>query len=225
MKINLLALLIFSSFAVHAQSDPLGAFNKHVVEKWTHEYVRYGAFKVKGSPYLLGEAFAGQAMVNGTGSVTDKRILFNLPDQKVGFEMDGQFVVPDGNVTSFALVLPEKYGSQTLEFTEWANFKNHKQKGYVQLVAKNKKAIFLKNYRSRVINDPSDPYSKEIKIFEQYSEYFIYDLVSNELHAVKLRDKDILKALAAFPDARSLATELGWELNSEKNVAMLIQRL
>jgi len=59
MKQILSFFAILSALMVNAQPDPVGNFNKHVIEKWTHDYIRVSQYRVKGSPYLLGESFNG----------------------------------------------------------------------------------------------------------------------------------------------------------------------
>jgi len=56
----LFSLLMLSFTFVNAQTDAIGDFNKHVIEKWTEDYIRVSQYRVKGSPYLLGESFDGE---------------------------------------------------------------------------------------------------------------------------------------------------------------------
>jgi len=56
----LFSFLMLSFTFVNAQTDAIGDFNKHVIEKWTEDYIRVSQYRVKGSPYLLGESFDGE---------------------------------------------------------------------------------------------------------------------------------------------------------------------
>jgi outer membrane protein assembly factor BamE (lipoprotein component of BamABCDE complex) len=46
-----------------------------------------------------------------------------------------------------------------------------------------------------MVADPAEMYSKDIKLFEQYYDYYIYNRATAELNKVKLKDKDVLEAL------------------------------
>ena len=64
MKQVLIIFAFFSALMVNAQPDPIGNFNKHVIEKWTHEYIRVSQYRVKGSPYLLGDSSKANKVLN-----------------------------------------------------------------------------------------------------------------------------------------------------------------
>ena len=180
---------------VNAQPDPIGNFNKHVIEKWTHEYIRVSQYRVKGSPYLLGESFNGDITMK-TGVVTvDKKILYDIYDQKVGVDLDKKFVSPDGEVSGFFIQLSENFGGEKLNFINAANLPKVSLKGYLNVIADGSKFAFLRQYRIRLVADPADMYSKDIKLFEQYYDYYIYNRATAELNKIKLKDKDVLEAL------------------------------
>lgn len=180
---------------VSAQPDPIGNFNKHVIEKWTHEYIRVSQYRVKGSPYLLGESFNGDIAMK-TGVVTvDKKILYDIYDQKVGVDLDKKFVSPDGEVSGFFIQLSENFGGEKLNFINAANLPKVSLKGYLNVIADGSKFAFLRQYRIRLVADPADMYSKDIKLFEQYYDYYIYNRATAELNKIKLKDKDVLEAL------------------------------
>src|SRR5688572_8918327 len=73
-----------------SQPDPVADFNKQIVQNWIGEYVRIGQYRVKGSPYLLGESFPGSITYKGGKSVTDKNILYDLYHQKAGVDVNHQ---------------------------------------------------------------------------------------------------------------------------------------
>jgi len=180
---------------VNAQPDPIGNFNKHVIEKWTHEYIRVSQYRVKGSPYLLGESFNGDITMK-TGVVTvDKKILYDIYDQKVGVDLDKKFVSPDGEVSGFFIQLSENFGGEKLNFINAANLPKVNLKGYLNVITDGSKFAFLRQYRIRLVADPAEMYSKEIKLFEQYYDYYIYNRATAELNKIKLKDKDVLEAL------------------------------
>ena len=91
-------IAVLGVLMVNAQPDPIGNFNKHVIEKWTHDYIRVSQYRVKGSPYLLGDSFSGDITMKSGVVTVDKKILYDIYDQKVGFDLDKKFVAPDGEV-------------------------------------------------------------------------------------------------------------------------------
>jgi hypothetical protein len=195
MKQVLIIFAFFSALMVNAQPDPIGNFNKHVIEKWTHEYIRVSQYRVKGSPYLLGDSFNGDITMK-TGVVTvDKKILYDIYDQKVGVDLDKKFVSPDGDVSGFFIQLSENFGGEKLNFINAANLPKVNLKGYLNVITDGSKFAFLRQYRIRLVADPADMYSKDIKLFEQYYDYYIYNRVTAELNKIKLKDKDVLEAL------------------------------
>jgi len=195
MKQVLIIFAFFSALMVNAQPDPIGNFNKHVIEKWTHEYIRVSQYRVKGSPYLLGDSFSGDITMK-TGVVTvDKKILYDIYDQKVGVDLDKKFVSPDGDVSGFFIQLSENFGGEKLNFINAANLPKVNLKGYLNVITDGSNFAFLRQYRIRLVADPADMYSKDIKLFEQYYDYYIYNRVTAELNKIKLKDKDVLEAL------------------------------
>ena len=178
-----------------AQPDPIGNFNKHVVEKWTHDYIRVSQYRVKGSPYLLGESFNGDISMKSGVVTVDKKILYDIYDQKVGMDLDKKFVAPDGEVSGFFIQLSENFGGEKLSFINASNLPKVNLKGYLNVIADGSKFAFLRQYRIRLVADPAEMYSKDIKLFEQYYDYYIYNRATAELNKIKLKDKDVLEAL------------------------------
>jgi hypothetical protein len=188
-------IAVLGVLMVNAQPDPIGNFNKHVIEKWTHDYIRVSQYRVKGSPYLLGESFNGDITMKSGVVTVDKQILYDIYDQKVGFDLDKKFVAPDGEVSSFFIQLSENFGGEKLSFINAANLPKVNLKGYLNVIADGSKFAFLRQYRIRMVADPAEMYSKDIKLFEQYYDYYIYNRATAEMNKIKLKDKDVLEAL------------------------------
>lgn len=186
---------VLGALIVSAQPDPIGNFNKHVIEKWTHDYIRVSQYRVKGSPYLLGESFGGDITMKSGVVTVDKKILYDIYDQKVGMDLDKKFVSPDGEVAGFFIQLPENFGGEKLNFINASNLPKVNLKGYLNVIADGSKFAFLRQYRIRLVADPAEMYSKDIKLFEQYYDYYIYNRTTAELNKIKLKDKDVLEAL------------------------------
>lgn len=211
MKKALLFVCMFVFGNLFAQPDPIGNFNKHVVEKWTHDYIRVSQYRVKGSPYLLGESFNGDISMK-TGVVTvDKKILYNIYDQKVGTDLDNKFVAPDGEVSGFFIQLSDIHGGEKLNFINATSLPNVSLKGYLNVLTDGSKFAFLRQYKIRLVADPAEMYSKDIKLFEQYYDYFIYNRSNSSLTKIKLKTKDVIELLGdgAANTTENLTTVFG----------------
>lgn len=208
MKYYLSVLLLFVCLIGKSQPDPVGSFNKHVIEQWTEQYIQISQYKVKGSPYLLGEPFDGQITMKSGIKTTGIKVLYNIYEQKVSLDMNNELVKPNGEIASFYIRLPEKFGVDLLEFLPASDFPEAKEKGYFNIIADGPNASFLRTYKTRLVPDPQNLYSKDFRVFEQYNEYFIFNKKNNKIHKIKLREKDIREALGSF--------ELPGGLNLEK---------
>lgn len=196
-----LTILIFSFIfcSANSQTDAIGDFNKHVIEKWSEDFIRISQYKVKGSPYLLGESFDGALVVKSGVVASNQKILYDLYNQKVGVEINKELVKPDGEVVSFFIQLPEKFGNEKLEFINASTLKNASLNGYLNILETGNKLILLRQYKTRVIADPANMYSKDFRIFEQYYDYYLYNNATNSLEKIKLKQKDVISALNGLP--------------------------
>ncbi|MFZ9300555.1 MAG: hypothetical protein ACO23V_06220 [Chitinophagaceae bacterium] len=208
MRITLILCFLFLGFLALAQPDPVGNFNKHVIEQWTEQYMQVSQYKVKGSPYLLGESFDGQITMKSGIQTKGQKILYNIYEQNAGVELNKKLISPDGDIVSFFIQLPEKFGGEKLDFLPVTAFPDAKQKGYYNILADGPKASFLRMYKTRLIPDPQNMYTKDFRIFEQYNEYYIFNKVTKEIHKIKLREKDVREALGnvKLPEGLELET-------------------
>lgn len=200
MKSFLGSLFFLSLFGTAiSQTDAIGDFNKHVIEKWSEDFIRISQYKVKGSPYLLGESFDGALTVKSGIVASNQKILYDLYNQKVGIEINKELIKPDGEVLSFFIQLPEKFGNEKLEFINSSTLKNVSFNGYLNILETGSKLIFLRQYKTRVIADPANMYSKDFRIFEQYYDYYLYNNATNSLEKIRPKQKDVISALNGMP--------------------------
>lgn len=216
MRYFIIFVLFLMADKSQAQPDPVGNFNKHVIEQWTEQYLQISQYKVKGSPYLLGEPFEGYITMKSGIQTKGQKVLYNVFEQKVGIEMKRELVVPDGEIASFTIQLPEKFGGEELRFVPVSSFPDAKQKGYYNIVADGPKASFLRTYKNRLIPDPQNLYSKDFRVFEQYNEYFIFNKTTQTIHKIKLKEKDVREALG------SAKVSDGLELNTVNGIKKAI---
>jgi hypothetical protein len=225
MKSLLCFLVLHFVFnSAHSQTDAIGDFNKHVIEKWSEDFIRISQYKVKGSPYLLGESFDGALTVKSGIVAANQKILYDLYSQKVGIEINKELIKPDGEVVSFYIQLPEKFGNERLEFINASTLKNVKLEGYLNTLEKGNKLILLRQYKTRVIADPANMYSKDFRIFEQYYDYFIYNVVTSSLEKIRLKQKDVISALNGLPSSIINAAE-GSNLNSLSSILDFVKKV
>ena len=75
-----------------------------------------------------------------------------------------------------------------------------------------------------MIADPANMYSKDFRIFEQYYDYFIYNVVTSSLEKIKLKQKDVVSALSGLPASVVNAAE-GADLNSLNAIRDFIKKV
>ena len=217
------SLLFFYSNS-WAQPDPIGAFNKHIVENWGGDYTRIGPYHVKGSPYFLGQSFLGVAEYRGGKKDSRSKILYNLYNQKAGIEVNKELFETDSLLEKFELLLPETLGDKSLHFKNGMYYGLPKTNGYFNVLVEGDKVSFLKQYKTRLIADPTNTLSRDDKVFEQYFEYYVYNNASKVLHKIKLRQKDILKELADDPMAKNYIVKNDIDVSKEGDAIQLINK-
>jgi hypothetical protein len=219
----ILASLLFVPNLAFAQVDPVGDFNKHVVGYWKGDFVRLFQYRVKGSPYLLGESFPGSITYKGGRTVNDGKVLYDIYNQQAGVDVNNQILELEIPVESFSLSVPEKFGGKTYLFKNPYVFGKPEMKGYLNVVEDGKKLALLKVYKTRLSPDPGDMMNKDIKIFEQYFEFYIYNKATQNLSAIKLRKKDISKEIGDEAFLKDYLSSNNNDLSNEANVIQLIK--
>lgn len=212
------AAIVFS-YTVHAQFDQIAQYNKILMQNWAGQYIRIGAYKVKGSPYLYGVSMPGEIMVNGESQYKKLEIFYNIYEQKAGISNNGEFVDVDKGISSFILSVPSKFGSGVLKFDEVAYFNAGKMKGYFNVLAeKQGRYSFLRYFSANLVPDPDNMMDKDIRVFNQNVDYYLYNAQTKKLKKVKLRSKDIE---AFIPEAKGK----GFDLSTINGITSLISAL
>lgn len=191
----LIGVMFFSAQSLLAQVDPVGNFNRHVFEKWAGEYVRISQYRVKGTPYFLGESFPGSITYKGGKTVDNINVLYDLYSQKAGLDVQNKIYEADEAVEGFVIQLPEKFGGSKLTFENSSNFSANVPKMYMQVLADGSAAVLFKAYKIKLSPDPTNTMDNNSKVFEQYYEYYVYNKNTKSLQKIKLKEKDVLNAL------------------------------
>ncbi len=209
-----------------AQVDPVGMYNRYVVENWSGNYHRIGQYKVKGSPFLMGEPIPGQLKYQGGAFTKNDKIMYNIYTQKVGPEVDGGIFETDQVIEEFTLIFPAKYGGGTAIFKNGSKYSTAKNvHPYFGVLSEGGPVQFLAAFKVRLVMDPSNMMDKELRLFEQYKEYYVYDVQHAVLTKVKLNKKDIIAALKASPELQKLANEYEGDVSSEASAIQMVQSL
>src|SRR5687768_8526194 len=153
-KYCFIAFLALSINNTNAQVDPVGAFNRHIASNWAGEYVRISQYRVKGTPYLLGESFPGAITYKG-GKTANNKILYDLYSQKAGIDMQNQIYESGEMVEEFTIQLPEKFGGQKLLFKNANLYGDAKINGYLNVLEDGSKLVFLKAFKIKLSPDPT----------------------------------------------------------------------
>lgn len=205
-----------------AQTNTVGEFNKFIVQNWSGDYIRIGQYKVKGSPYLLGESFPGTLTYKG-GAKSDTKILYDLYNQRAGADVKNSILESDQVVEEFSISLPAKFGGNTLLFKSTEAYGNASMKNYFNVLEEGSKTSFLKVFKIKLAGDPSNMMDKEQKVFEQYYEYYLYNKTTKELGKIKLKEKDISKQLGDEEFVKSFIKNGNLDISNEVDVIKLIQ--
>ncbi len=193
--LHILVSVTFICSGLNAQLNPLGAYNQLVVQDWNGEYIRIGPYQVKGSPFLFGEAFMGKIAFKGGKEIKNTKILYNLHNQEAGLEKNNEIFKAEDPVTEFTISLTEKYGSANLHFVSSDVYDKSDSKSFYNVLNDGSKIAFLRQFKIKLIPDPSNTMAKDVKAVDQYMEYYIYSKEKKELVKVKLKEKEILKYL------------------------------
>ena len=204
-----------------AQSNTVGEFNKYIAQNWAGDYIRIGQYKVKGTPYLLGESFPGTLTFKG-GLKSDTKIYNDLYNQKVGADVKNSILESDQVIEEFSILLPAKFGGNTLRFKNTEAYGNTSLKNYFNVLEDGAKASLLKIFKIKLVSDPSNMMDKEIKVFEQYYEYYLYNKTNKELSKVKLKQKDIAKHLGDEEFVKNFIAEGDLDVSKEVDAIKLI---
>lgn len=221
-KISLIVAGIFIFLNSFAQTNTVGEFNKFIAQNWAGEYIRIGQYKVKGTPYLFGESFPGTLTFKG-GVKSDTKILYDLYNQKAGADVKNNILESDKVLEEFSISLPAKFGGNTLLFKSTELFGNSSLKNYFNVLEDGSKVSLLKIFKIKLVSDPSNMMDKELKIFEQYYEYFLYNKTSKELSKIKLKEKDIAKKLDDEDFVKNFITKSDLDVSKEIDAIKLIQ--
>lgn len=217
-----LILLFSSSITSFSQTNSVGEFNKFIAQNWAGDYVRIGQYKVKGTPYLLGESFPGTITYRG-GTKADAKILYDLYTQKAGEDVRNTIAEATQPVEQFTILLPEKFGEEKLLFQSSDMFGNESLKVYFNVLEDGSKASLLKVFKIKLVSDPVNMMDKEQKLFEQYYEYYLYNKTTKELAKIKLKAKDFSKQLGDDNFVKTFIDNGDLDVSNEKHAIKLIK--
>lgn len=219
MKKNF-SIIICLGFMVNgfAQVDPVGAYNRFMAENWSGQYTRVGQNKVKGSPHLFGKAFPGQIDYGNGMFITKEKVLYNLLDQKAGPEVNGEIFEADNKPMQFILELPRENGGKKL-FKHSSAYGNEKLNAYFNVVTDGAYVALLKAYKIKLSPDPTNMMDKDLKLFEQYTEYYVFVHGNGgSLQKIKLKKKDIMDVLSKIPGAAEKANKSNGDFSNEDDM-------
>ena len=177
-----------------AQVDPVGDFNRHTIANWKGDYIRVSQYRVKGTPYFLGESFPGTISYKDGKTVSGVKVLYDLYAQKAGIDLKAnELFEEEHGVKQFTIDLPEKFGGKKMLFVNADVYDSSAYKGYFNVLEEGANLALLKAYRIQLVTDPSQNLVKDVRAFDQYYTYFLYNKKTNKLQKIKLREKDLMK--------------------------------
>ena len=179
--------------------DPALAYNKYSILKGENETVQIGAFKVIGSPYLLG--IKHPANVYGKKGVANSVFAgYDTYRQEVEVYLDqsnSSFKKNFHEIDSFTLLTnPE---TDSLHFVNFFD-KGFKEKVFLQVVKDGKKIELLKTFKSE-LGATSNYVQSDLRQFDLDITYYSYDKLEMKFSKLKLSKKDLKQK---FPQAKEL---------------------
>lgn len=216
---------IFSPVFAQVIVDPLAAYNKHLAERWSGEYMQVSQYRVKGSPFFLGAAFPGTLKFHNGNTKNNVQIKYDLYNEKVSFETDSLVFELDKLISEFSIMLPAEYGNTNLVFRNAASFGDPKKKGFYNVISESGKYVFIKEFKLRLVPDPANTLAKDYKMFEQYYEYFLYDTASRNMEKIKLNKKSVLSFFENKSAVEKEMNDSKIDLSTESGVSLLLTRI
>lgn len=218
-QLYLFAFTLIVGATAIAQPNTLGEFNKFIAQNWNGEYYRLGQYKVKGTPFFLGQSFEG-TLVTKDGAKNKAKILYDLHNQEAGLDGGNTILQTNsGAPVEFTLMIPSDLSKETLVFKHADAFPKAGGKRYFNVLEDGAKFALLKEFKIRTVPDPSNMMDKELRLFEQYFEYYLYNKSSAELTRIKLREKDLKKAIGDDKVFKEYTTSVKTNFSKESDVA------
>jgi transcription initiation factor IIE alpha subunit len=86
------------------------------------------------------------------------------------------------------------------------------------------KVALLKVFRAKLVPDQTNNMAKDMKVFEQYYEYYFYTKSTHALNNIKLRKKDIIKELHSDDFIKNYTSNNQIDFSKEPEVIKLINK-
>lgn len=224
MTIKYFALLVFLFVTLQSfgQVNPIGSINQTAVENRSGGYINIGPYKVKGSPYFLGESFIGTITYQSEKGFVDRKIFYNLYDQKAGLDINNMLFEADERVEQFFIRLPAQYENKILLFKRASQYKKDFP-GFFNVLENGEKLMLLKYFTIRLIPDTKNMMAKDIKVFEQYHEYYLYFKNSSSLKKFKSKQKEMMKELGNEEDMKKYLSTVKLDFSKEADLIEAIK--
>ena len=220
----LFCMNIFTHVCAQIISDPLPTYNKNLAERWSGEYMQVSQYRVKGSPYFLGQSFPGILKFED-GNTKNDLVIYDLYNEKVGIDKDSSLFELNKLIKEFSIMLPAEYGNTNLVFRNAASFGDSKKKGFYNVISEYGKYIFIKEFKIKLVPDPSNTLAKDYKMFEQYYEYFLYDTASRIMKKIKLNKKSVLSFFENKTAVENAINDNKIDVSTEPGVSLLLTRI
>lgn len=223
-------LIIFGAFIFIQTSaqqlpDPLAAYNKNLAERWSGEYMQISQYRVKGSPYFLGRAFPGILKFADGTTKNGVWIRYDLYNEKVSIELDSVFMELNNEISEYSIILTEEFGGKNLVFRNATAFGDPKKKGFYNIIGESKRYVFGKEYKVKLVPDPVNSLAKDYRMFEQYSDYFLFDSITRNMKKIKLNKKSVSSFFADKDAVENTIKENNIDVSSEDGVVLLLTKI
>jgi len=194
-----------------AWSDPALNHNKMLIGEG--KYLLIGPYKVKGSPYLLGQQHSGD-IFSAAEKAWNISLSYNTHNQEVEFfstSNPGQPLVKEpGTLDSFILHANPAAGiAGPLKFI-YGSILGTDDKAYFLEIFTGKRYSVYKKYRSELGYDTDNYGQSELRIFELQYDYFYKDNETKGIKKLKKNSVQVIKEFSSIKDLSVILTPEGF---------------
>lgn len=226
-KQSVFLLLVICQVSVMAQSstDAALAYNKYLVLNERNTYTIVGAFKVIGSPYLLGKMHPGD-IYSKSESGSGLYLSYNIYNQEVEFSANREqtsLTKEAGTIDSF-MIKRDSLVKEDSKFI-YGSLIGANDKSYYQVISTGQAYNLYKKYRAELGIVSSNYIQAELRQFDLQYDYYYLDVKSKNLKKLKTNPNALKKEFSQHKDISSVIGQNQGNLNSDAGLKKIFEFL
>jgi len=226
-KLFVFLLFFIGQLSVFAQSsvDPALAYNKYLVLNEGNTFTKVGAYKVIGSPYLLGKNHPGD-VYSKSETGTGLYLSYNIYNQEIEFSASREqspLIKEAGTLDSF-IIKRDSLVKEDSKFI-YGGLIGAGDKSYYQLISTGKAYNLYKKYRAELGIVSSNYIQAELRQFDLHYDYYYLDVKTKNLKKLKTNSNALKKEFSQYKDISSVIGQYQNSLNSDMALKKLFEFL